>query len=103
MINIVPVEPDACGALLKLFGPHQGGKGAGNVIQHPGLGLGLAFFGLQSLPIGFLVLGSLLGVFAAKDMWMAADHLGGDGLDHIAKIEQTGLGCHLGVEDGLEE
>ncbi len=36
-------------------------------------------------------------------MGVAADHLGGDRLDHVAKGKQAGLGRHLGVIDGLEE
>ena len=36
-------------------------------------------------------------------MGMAADHLGGDGLDHIAEIEQSGFFRHAGVKHDLEQ
>ena len=42
-----------------------------------------------------------LGV--GKDVRMAADQLGGDGLDHVAEVEGALLLRHAGMEDDLQQ
>ncbi len=71
-----------------------------------GLGLAgffLALLGFQFLPGQFLAVLVGLGLAAAEDMGMAADHLGGDGPDHIAEIEQAQFLGHAGVKHDLEQ
>ena len=36
-------------------------------------------------------------------MWMAADHFGDHGFDHVIKCEASFLGCHLCMIDGLQQ
>ena len=63
--------------------------------------LGL-FLGLDPLPQALDRLGGLaLGV--GKDVRMAADQLGGDGLDHVGEIEGALLLRHAGVENDLQQ
>ena len=45
--------------------------------------------------------GAALGI--GKDVRMAADQLGGDGLDHVAEIEGALLLGHAGMEGDLEQ
>ena len=44
-----------------------------------------------------------MAVGVGKDVRMAADQLGGDGLDHVAEIEGALLLRHAGVKDDLEQ
>ena len=63
--------------------------------------LGL-FLGLDALPQALDRLGGA-AVGVGEDMRMAADQLGGDGLDHVAEIEGALLLGHAGMEDDLQQ
>ena len=105
--GVRPVEADAGGAPLELQGAEQGGQAGGHAVQSAGRlagGLGLG------LPLGLLVIlpGSGLGLGGldhgiSEDMGMAADHLFGDPVGHLAQIELAGLLGHAGMENHLEQ
>ena len=105
---IVPVEAHRRRLGLQLVGAHQRRQAGRNAIQQP-LGRFAAVGGALGLLLGFFLLPEAFGgtgstrILVTEDMRMAANHLGGDGLDHVAELEQAGFSRHLGVIDGLEE
>ena len=60
------------------------------------------FLGLDLVPHAFGHT-SAAGSFFAENVRMTADHLVGDGLNHIAKIERLELLGHASVEDDLQQ
>ena len=89
---------------MKLFGTQQRGQGERHIVQDAGLGLGgRRSAALSSSQASFWLCGVGGGAGIAKDMGMAADHLVGDGRDHIAEIEQAGFLGHAGMKHDLEQ
>ena len=90
---------------MKLVGTQQARAGPG--AHRPGCWSGpwrlCVRAALISSQASFWPCGSRGGVVVAKDMRMAADHLGGDGLDHIAEVEQAGFLGHAGMKHDLEQ
>ena len=103
--GIIPVEPDACGALLKFQSTQQRGQGAGHVVEQAGAGRSLrgALLFLVLLPRNSLCLGGLHFRPGPKDMRVAAEHLLVDGGDNIGEIEELFLLRHARMEHDLEE
>ena len=59
--------------------------------------------GLDAIPRALDVRGGQLSVLVGKDMRMPPDHLGGDGLDHVAESERILLLGHAGMKHHLQQ
>jgi hypothetical protein len=92
--NVRPVETDARGSFLQLFGALESGKGA----RHSGQGAlvlaNAAFLRLQFLPAG--------AVTIAEDMRVPTDHLVADRRHDVTQGEGAGFLGYSRVVDDLE-
>lgn len=100
---------------MKLQRSRQGGQGDRNTVQEPlavvlrveatreaGLSLLDLLLRLDLLPHALGHAGAA-GLLVAKNVRMAADHLGGDGLDNVREGEFAGFLRYLGMVDDLQQ
>ncbi len=99
----VPIEADACKALLQFQRTEKGGETLGDPVERARFAATGTFGGFRRLPVAGLLLGAFLVALRTKDMGVPVDHLLRDlGRDAFG-VEKTRFVGHLPVVDHLQK